>query len=151
MRLKTVMYPNEALTNPKFDDIENWEDVRKSITKLKKTMRSNKQPSYAMAANQAKVRHKLFVMKKDGRSDLVFVHPEIIKFSGKVVSFKERCLSFSKNISYDIMRPESISIRCMDENGIGVVDSFSGLEARIIQHEVDHLNGITMFDRWREM
>ena len=150
MKLKTVMFPNHRLTDPKFDDVEHWDEITKSIKKLWAAMRANKRKSFAMAANQAHVKHRLFVMNHDGVSARAFIHPKITVFSADKSDFVEGCLSFAPNIGYKIKRPNTITLSYMNEKGEGKVESFSGFEARVIQHEVDHLEGITMFDRWKE-
>lgn len=73
-----------------------------------------------------------------------FVNPKIISKSNKYCAFNEGCLSFPNKI-YRLQRPSEITIQYFDLNGEHV-ENFDGLNARIIQHEYDHLQGIT-FDK----
>jgi peptide deformylase len=63
--------------------------------------------------------------------------------------FTEGCLSFPGD-SCNIVRPVQISVRYQDHEGSWIYDRLQGLEARCFQHELDHLDGITMWDRHRE-
>jgi len=75
-----------------------------------------------------------------------FINPEIIEFSKNNSSFNEGCLSFPGARS-EVIRPESIKIKYLDFNGENQVKNFNGISATCIQHEIDHLNGITFVDK----
>ena len=76
----------------------------------------------------------------------VFINAECIKAYGTEWSFNEGCLSIPK-LREDVMRPESIHLRYRDEHWNLHEEHFSGLQARIIQHEYDHIEGILFTDR----
>ena len=76
-------------------------------------------------------------------------NPEIIESSEEFSIAKEGCLSFPK-LFVDVKRSKSIKVKYVDIAGRGMVRSFRGLAARVIQHEVDHLNAVTMLDREEE-
>jgi len=76
---------------------------------------------------------------------LILINPEVIP-TGKPVAGPEGCLSFPE-IFVDIQRPESVQVRAMNEKGEMVEFACSGLLARAVQHETDHLNGILFIDR----
>ena len=76
----------------------------------------------------------------------VFINAEVIESSGKEYLFNEGCLSFP-DLREDIRRPPQIRIRYQDEQFNEHEETFSGLKARIIQHEYDHIDGILMVDR----
>jgi len=76
----------------------------------------------------------------------VFVNAELLETSGEMVPFKEGCLSLP-NIYEEVMRPEKIRIKYLDENFKEHEDVFEGIRARIIQHEYDHLEGHVHVDR----
>lgn len=76
----------------------------------------------------------------------VFINAEIIESSGKEYLFNEGCLSFP-DLREDIRRPPQIKMRYLDEQFNEHEETFSGLKARIIQHEYDHIDGILMIDR----
>ena len=50
-------------------------------------------------------------------------------------------------ILVDVERPIHVRVRALDENGESIVIEASGLEARVIQHEIDHLDGVLILDR----
>ncbi len=75
-----------------------------------------------------------------------FVNPEIIEFSPKDSIYNEGCLSFP-NARAEVTRPESIKLKYLDFNGEKQVKNFDGISATCIQHEIDHLNGITFVDK----
>ena len=80
------------------------------------------------------------------RGAVVMVDPEILAFSSEVVSGEEGCLSVP-NERGQVQRAEKITIRYRTLNGKAVETEFSGFPARIVQHEVDHLNGVLFVDR----
>ena len=74
-----------------------------------------------------------------------FVNPEIIEVSKEESSYDEGCLSFPGARS-EVVRPEIVKVRYLDENGKEHVEEMDGILATCIQHEIDHLNGITFVD-----
>ncbi len=77
---------------------------------------------------------------------MVFINPEIIEENGKECFFNEGCLSIP-GIREDVKRKESIIIKFQDLNGKFKKKSFSGIAARVIQHEYDHIEGILFTDK----
>jgi len=76
---------------------------------------------------------------------LVLINPEITP-TGEKVQGPEGCLSFPE-IFGDVIRPATIDVRTLNQEGIEFRFSCGGLLARAIQHEADHLNGILFIDR----
>jgi peptide deformylase len=76
---------------------------------------------------------------------LVLINPEI-QPAGELVAGGEGCLSFPE-IYAEITRPESVTVKALNEKGKPVEFRCGGLLARVTQHEVDHLNGILFIDR----
>lgn len=78
----------------------------------------------------------------------IFINPEIVETSKKQVSDWEGCGSVANsNLFAKVMRPEKVTVRAFDKNGGKFELETSGLLARIIQHENDHLNGIIFTDK----
>ena len=98
-----------------------------------------------LAAPQIGIARRLFVMNVHGRERSCF-NPEIVFSSDVLTEFEEGCLSFPGD-QCTIKRPDTICVRYQDHQGDWVEDNMVGLEARCFQHELDHLNGITMHDR----
>ena len=76
----------------------------------------------------------------------VFINPEIVEENGKECVFSEGCLSIP-GIREDVKRKNYISIKFQDLNGKFIKESFSGIAARVIQHEYDHIEGILFTDK----
>ena len=75
-----------------------------------------------------------------------FINPEIIEQFGDFFSFEEGCLSIP-NIREHINRKSDITIKYQDENFTHHQETFSGILARVIQHEYDHLEGTLFTDK----
>jgi peptide deformylase len=76
----------------------------------------------------------------------VIVNPEIAGQSGEPVEFLEGCLSLA-GFTALVPRSREVSVRCLDENAEPKVIEASGWYARILQHEIDHLQGAVYIDR----
>ena len=75
-----------------------------------------------------------------------FINAQIIETFGEEVPFKEGCLSLP-GIYEEVIRPEGVRLRYLDENFVEHEEEFKGINARIIQHEYDHLEGHVHVDR----
>lgn len=71
----------------------------------------------------------------------VFINARILEEAGDDCSYSEGCLSIP-DISGDVERPEEITIRWQDESFVEHTQTFTGMNARVIQHEYDHIEGI---------
>jgi peptide deformylase len=100
-----------------------------------------------LAATQVGVLHRLLVYRVQQQAPVVaLVNPEI-EWSGKEAEeMEEGCLSLP-SVLVDVNRPIHVRVRAQDEHGEPVVIEASGLEARVIQHEIDHLDGVLILDR----
>ncbi len=76
---------------------------------------------------------------------MILINPQIIEETGDEWEFNEGCLSIP-SIREDIKRKSEVFLRYQDENFETVEKKFDGLKARVIQHEMDHLNGILIID-----
>ena len=77
---------------------------------------------------------------------LVLINPEIVALGAEMRVHEEGCLSIP-GVHVDVERPLHVLVRARDEDGEEIEIEASGLEARVIQHEVDHLDGVLMLDR----
>lgn len=101
-----------------------------------------------LAANQVGVSTRLFVMSGDvdDGGDRIIVNPEILSRDG-VGDLEEGCLSLP-GLRYRLDgRAELITLRYQDLNGSWHVENLHGIAALCVQHEIDHLDGITMIER----
>lgn len=76
----------------------------------------------------------------------VFINPQIISFSGPQEAFNEGCLSIP-DVREDVMRQTTIEIEYYNEKFKYITEEISGIAARIVQHEYDHIEGILFTDR----
>jgi peptide deformylase len=75
----------------------------------------------------------------------VLINPEIIESSEEPHPYKEGCLSFPEQFA-DVVRPATVRVRYTKLDGKQVEETFEGLLATCVQHEIDHLNGIVFVD-----
>lgn len=84
---------------------------------------------------------------------LVLINPQIIKTHGKRTAMWEGCISLgsgSDSPYAKALRYRKITVRYLDENAQQHEETYEGLLAHVVQHEVDHLNGILFVDRVRD-
>lgn len=98
----------------------------------------------ALAAPQIGVQKQIFVWDLDGEQHVIF-NPEIVESDGEWV-YDEGCLSIP-GLYVEMVRPKTVLMRGIDIHGDIVEREADELEARMYQHELDHLHGVLMFDR----
>ncbi|MGB3988444.1 MAG: peptide deformylase [Minisyncoccales bacterium] len=86
---------------------------------------------------------------KADREFTVLINPEIVKYEGEVVSDFEGCLSV-KNVYGRVPRHTKIRVKALDQDGNEVRFRAEGFLARVVQHEVDHTNGIVFIDHIKD-
>ena len=105
---------------------------------LMDTLRANRERCVGMAANMIGV-HKNIIAFLDGRIHMVMLNPEIVKAEGEYET-EEGCLSLSG--IRKTRRYQSIKVRYQNADFAVRLKTFTGWTAQIIQHEIDHCNGI---------
>jgi peptide deformylase len=100
-----------------------------------------------LAATQVGVLHRLLVYRvQQDATVAALVNPEI-EWTGRALeTMEEGCLSLP-GVLVDVERAIHVRVRALDEKGERMVVEASGLEARVIQHEIDHLDGVLILDR----
>ena len=100
-----------------------------------------------LAAPQLGTLHRLFIYRVGHEAPLaVVVNPELEWRSKEKETYEEGCLSIP-GVVVDVERPIHVRVRAQDELGEPILIEASGLEARVIQHETDHLDGVLMLER----
>ena len=100
-----------------------------------------------LAAPQAGVSHRLLVYRTEPDSPVqALVNPEIEWSSRDKEWMEEGCLSLP-GVHVEVERPVHVRVRAQDGDGSAVLVEASGFEARVIQHEIDHLDGVLILDR----
>ena len=97
-----------------------------------------------LAAPQVGVQKQIFVWDMD-EQPMVMINPEIVESSGEWV-YDEGCLSIP-GLYVEMLRPNQVLMRGLDLDGNSIEIEADELAGRLFQHEIDHLNGVLMFDR----
>ncbi|MFH2066603.1 MAG: peptide deformylase [Pseudomonadota bacterium] len=146
--LPIITYPDPFLkekTNP-VTDIND--DIKKLIADMADTM--YEAPGVGLAANQVGMDRSIIVFDpeadKENRPYQVLINPEIISQEGEYLSENEGCLSVP-DFRSDVKRAEFAVVTGLDLQGNPIKIEAQGLLSVILQHEIDHLNGILFIDR----
>ena len=118
-------------------------EIQKLIQDMVETLR--KAQGLGLAAPQAGKSVRLCVVEFEGKL-YVLINPKIINFSKSKIIMEEGCLSFPKKF-LPVERPEKAKVMYLDKTGKRSKIKADGILARIIQHEIDHLNGILIIDK----
>jgi peptide deformylase len=97
-----------------------------------------------LAAPQVGIQRQIFVWDMDDEP-MVILNPTITESDGEWV-YDEGCLSIP-GLYVEMTRPKTVLMKGIDMNGNEISLEADELEARLFQHELDHLNGVLMFDR----
>jgi peptide deformylase len=117
------------------------DDARRLVDDLFETMDAAK--GIGLAANQVGVARRIAVVDADG-DRFVMIDPVIVETEG-LATAEEGCLSIP-DIYGDVARPENVVVEALDQHGNRYRREATGLKARAIQHEIDHLDGILFLD-----
>jgi peptide deformylase len=100
-----------------------------------------------LAATQVGVLRRLLVFQAGADSEpTALVNPEVEWLSDEAVVAEEGCLSLPR-VTMDVERPLFVRVSGRDAEGERIALEASGLEARVLQHEIDHLDGVLILDR----
>jgi peptide deformylase len=100
-----------------------------------------------LAATQLGVLHRVLVYRAHSEDPLTVLVNPVIEWSGEELeTLEEGCLSLP-GVHVEVERPVQVRVRARDGQDREIVVEAEGLEARVIQHEVDHLDGILILDR----
>lgn len=121
-----------------FDD-----DLRRLVTRMTELMHAAQ--GVGLAANQIGVLRRVFVFV-DGDQDQVLVNPVITKTSHEVSMDDEGCLSL-REVLVPVERAVAVTIEGFDATGSPVELALELPSARVVQHELDHLDGVLIIDR----
>lgn len=145
--LKLVYAPDPILKKESAPLPQVDEHHRELIKEMYEVMYSSN--GVGLAAPQIGLNLRIFVLDAGSREDekkpITIINPKILSLGEEIVSYEEGCLSFPEHFA-EIDRPEKIDIEFLDENNNKKSLKFVGFESRIIQHEIDHLNGILFVD-----
>ncbi len=145
----------EILTaeNPSLRKKSDWVNeitpgIKALIGNMRDTLIASQIKGIGLAAPQIGVNLRvIIVIVSENKNDkiLTLINPEILSSSGEEEGV-EGCLCFPHLYGL-VKRAKKMKVSALDEKGRSVVSEFKGLAARVIQHEIDHLNGILFVDR----
>lgn len=143
--MNAILYPDPILSavSPQ----KAWDEVsEQAAIACCETLIEYGERAAAVAAPQVGFSERLFASwDLDGHPQVIF-NPIVLRASEDPWHFKEGCLSLP-GIFLSIQRPREITIDYLDIDGKGHELTASDFEGRVIQHEIDHLDGIMMFER----
>ena len=148
--MRILQYPNELLKTVCLV-AKDWETNLAAVAHLEAAMKTaqaiTNRPPYGLSANQVGITEaRVFVVDKKlcCIDEDVFINPEIIPgFKTHIVD--EACMSFPSTVVIRLKRASDVIVKAFNRNGAQFNKVYSGIVAQIIQHELDHLNGITLF------
>ncbi len=148
MLLPIVAYGHPVLKQEAEDIDKNYPELKKLIADMWETMYHAS--GVGLAAPQVGIPIRLFLVdtvqiQEEGEEHLgikkAFINADIIEETGKPWAYEEGCLSIP-DIRGDVMRKPKITIEYYDEDFKLRTETYQGMNARVIQHEYDHVDGI---------
>ena len=163
--LPIVVFPNPILkqTSKSVEKIDD--ELKKLMTNMLETMYADK--GVGLAAVQVGVLKRVIVIDVEykveeeeceghhhshhhhhhisNQKPMFLINPEIISCSKEQSVYYEGCLSFPE-VRADVTRPELVKVKYLDYSGAEKIIEADGILATCVQHEIDHLNGITFVD-----
>jgi len=160
MVLPIIAYGDPVLRKVGIEIDKDYPNLKELIANMKETMKNAR--GVGLAAPQIGKAIRLFIvdtspfgeddkLDKDKQDFLksfkkVFINPTITNEEGDEWAFSEGCLSIP-NINEDVFRNEKLTIEYFDEKFKKHTENLSGLAARVIQHEYDHIEGVLFTDK----
>ena len=141
--MEIVRYPAEILRQKTVQVTEFNSQLAAFAQEMITTMVEGR--GIGLAAPQVGSLQSLFVAQHEEGKALVFINPEIIGTSLETVPYEEGCLSIP-GMYEEVVRPEAVIIQAYNEKGRPFKRECTGLLARIVQHELDHLKGVLFID-----
>ena len=119
-------------------------NMRRLIDDMIETMRVK--DGVGIAATQVGKPYQIFIVSEIPKKVQVFINPELSVFSKKQTYLEEGCLSLPGILGW-VARPAKVRLKALDLSGQPVEIKATGLMAKIVQHEYDHLQGILFIDK----
>ncbi len=155
--LNIVKFPAPVLKEKAEPIVEIDEDVQALIDDMIETILADEK-SVGLAANQVGVTRRLIVVElqrydenrnedeeEKVREITAIINPEIVSSEGEII-YEEGCLSFP-GLHFDVKRAEAVKVTGLDREGNAIELDLNGFGAVLLQHEIDHLDGILFIDR----
>jgi len=148
MKLQVITGEDNQILRTKSKAVkEITKKTQKFIRDMEKSM--NDQKGVGLAAPQVGVNERIVIVLLNERQVISMVNPEITYFSDETVIDEEGCLSLP-NVWGNVERAKEITVQFLTPKGDKRILKLEGFNARIVQHEVDHLDGILFIDYLEE-
>ena len=145
MKKQILKVPDNLLRQKSEEVVSFDKNLSQMVADLTETLISQTDPvGLGLSAVQIGVLKRVFVARIRNRIRH-FVNPKILKFSKEEITFLEGCFSVPEFYGH-VIRPAEIDLEAQDKHGKKTQGNYKGLPARIIQHEIDHLDGILFTD-----
>lgn len=140
--MKVLHTPNISLRTVATEVSQFDSELRVLVEEMIQVMKSEQ--GIGLAAPQIGVLKRIIVSSVN--DEAIFVNPRVIEESQEQSVFREGCLSIpGKRVL--VQRPMKVLVEYQDLSGEKHAELVEGMKARVVQHEIDHLNGILMIDR----
>jgi peptide deformylase len=138
-----VKVPNKVLREKALPISKITKKTQLLIDEMFRIMRSAN--GIGLAAPQIGILQRLIVVAPDGMKPTALINPRIVQADGEAVG-EEGCLSIP-GLYGDVERPATVTVEATDRKGRAIRLELDGLKARVIQHEIDHLDGVLFIDK----
>jgi len=140
-----ILTLGNELLRQKAEKITTIDDaLREAIGRMLEALRVGK--GVGLAGPQVGLMKRIFVSQVDGDIPRIFINPSIIETSHDTVKIEEGCLSIP-GIYADVVRSKFVKVQAWNDRGKPFTLETSGILARVILHEYDHLEGVLFLDR----
>jgi peptide deformylase len=147
LALARIRQYGDSVLRMKARDVETFDDDLERLVE-RMTALMHEASGVGLAATQVGVLRRLFVFVDDGE-DRVIVNPVITRSSGEIELDDEGCLSL-RDVLVPVERPTNVTIEGVDAKGEPVKLELEPPGSRVVQHELDHLDGVLIIDRTDE-
>ncbi len=150
MSLKEIIKIPDPVLRTKCDPVETiTPELKKLMDDMLETMYDA--PGIGLAAPQINIPIRLIVMDAANKEEeqepdpIIMINPVILKSSDEVSTYEEGCLSIPEFFA-EVERPANVLVSYRDKDGNPQEKNCEGLLGTVVQHEIDHLNGVLFID-----
>jgi peptide deformylase len=143
--LAQIRQYGDPVLRMKANEVESFDgDLGRLVGRMKTLMREAN--GVGLAANQVGVLQRVLVIQPSEEEMFVLVNPGLASASDVVETDDEGCLSL-QGVTVPVERSTRVKVEARDETGEPITLELEGLGARVLQHELDHLDGVLILDR----
>jgi peptide deformylase len=143
--LAQIRQYGDPVLRMKANEVESFDgDLGRLVERMKTLMQEAN--GVGLAANQVGVLQRVLVIQPSEEESVALVNPTVANVSKELETDDEGCLSL-QGVTVPVERSAGVVVEARDENGEQVTLKLEGLAARVLQHELDHLDGVLILDR----